>query len=345
MITLKHPLLAASLLSALSLSAQPTEIQAEFDTTLDFWAGYTTSWQDNQQGYVSNANWGPFAGDAQYQTRYEYIGQIIRFDLTGVSAETVNAADFKAELDVMFHGFARDEPNDQLVDLLTPEATEQQLAGWGDGLSYLTVHRMISDYANSANRWMKRPESGNFTDWEDDTNIPPVENIDGFSEANFDINPVDTITFKHGWSAELEDTSGLTAPNEFGQLVWDITELVRGWVNGDYPNNGLMVWMDPARSLNEQVNLLTIDTPPGDRGFPVGGAAPLLRLTTATVGDPTWAGYDVMKGDFVDTENFLGWLWVGSPTGYVFSYSLENYIYLPEENVSDSGAWAYAPKE
>lgn len=326
-----------------SMSAQPVEIRAEFDTTLDFWAGFTTSWQDNVQGYVSNSTWGPFASEDQYKERYEYIGHFIRFDLSGVSAATVNAPDFKAELDVMFHGFARDEPNEQLVDLLTPEATEQQLAGWGDGLSYLTVHNITSDYFDSANRYMKRPESGNFTDWEDDTEIPPVENIDGFSEANFDINPVDTITFQHGWTAELEDTSMVTVPNEFGQLVWDITGLVRGWVNGDFPNYGLMVWMDPALSLNEQVNLLTIDTPPGDRGFAEGEGAPILRLTTAD-SEPMWASWPLVDGDLVNTEAFLGWLWVGSPTGYVFSYSLEKYIYLPEENVSEAGAWAYAPK-
>lgn len=331
-------------MGAVSLSAQPVEIQAEFDTTLDFWAGYTTSWQDNQQGYVSNAVWGPFASEDQYKNRYDYIGQIIRFDLSGIAAEIVNAPDFKAELDVMFHGFARDEPNEQLIDLLTPEATEQQLAGWGDGLSYLSVHRITSSYFDSANRYMKRPESGNFTDWEDDTNIPPVENIDGFSEANFEIDPIDTITFKHGWTAELEDTTGVTAPNLNGELVWDITELVRGWVNGDYPNNGLMVWMDPARSLSEQVNLLTIETTPGDRGFPVGGGAPILRLTTAD-GAPMWADWPLLDEDLVNTEDFMGWLWVGSPTGYVFSYSLDKYIYLPEENVSGSGAWAYAPKE
>lgn len=56
-----------------------------------------------------------------------------------------------------------------------------------------------------------------------------------------------------------------------------------------------------------------------------------------------WAGYpwNDESGD-VDTESFLGWVNVLSGD-WIWSYSLGQYIYCPEEFVSVSGAWAYVP--
>ena len=56
-----------------------------------------------------------------------------------------------------------------------------------------------------------------------------------------------------------------------------------------------------------------------------------------------WAGYPWANenGD-VDTESFLGWVNVLSGD-WIWSYSLGQYIYCPEEFVSVSGAWAYVP--
>lgn len=59
----------------------------------------------------------------------------------------------------------------------------------------------------------------------------------------------------------------------------------------------------------------------------------------------TWGGYDVYVESgikTVDTGAFLGWLEVtGDP--WVYSYSLEKYIFLPEESIDESGAWSYIP--
>ena len=57
----------------------------------------------------------------------------------------------------------------------------------------------------------------------------------------------------------------------------------------------------------------------------------------------TWAGYPMDEFGNVDTVNWMGWLWIG-PNGWVWSYSLASYIYLPEGVVTNSGAWMYVPR-
>jgi len=59
--------------------------------------------------------------------------------------------------------------------------------------------------------------------------------------------------------------------------------------------------------------------------------------------DPTWAGYPVIDNDFVNTEGFLGWLALGAGD-WVWSYALDGWMYLPEGNVGDGGAWVYMPR-
>jgi hypothetical protein len=58
-----------------------------------------------------------------------------------------------------------------------------------------------------------------------------------------------------------------------------------------------------------------------------------------------WADYPV-EGDgvSVNTTDFLGWIDI-SQAPWIYSYSLGKFLYLPEENVSSAGAWAYAPKQ
>lgn len=55
----------------------------------------------------------------------------------------------------------------------------------------------------------------------------------------------------------------------------------------------------------------------------------------------TWGPYPVAnaQGD-VNTGDFLGWLNVISGP-YVYNYSLSGWLYLPEDQVTETGAWAY----
>jgi len=59
---------------------------------------------------------------------------------------------------------------------------------------------------------------------------------------------------------------------------------------------------------------------------------------------PTWAGYSIINeaGD-VDTTPWLGWINV-TTAPWIFNYDLSSWMYCPEENVSDTGAWVYVTK-
>jgi hypothetical protein len=53
-----------------------------------------------------------------------------------------------------------------------------------------------------------------------------------------------------------------------------------------------------------------------------------------------WAGFEVTPDGWVDTGNWMGWLYVGSAP-WVWNLHLETWMYLPEESVREYGAWAY----
>jgi len=56
----------------------------------------------------------------------------------------------------------------------------------------------------------------------------------------------------------------------------------------------------------------------------------------------SWAGYPLIENGFVNTGDFLGYLYVGQAP-FVWCYRMERWIFLPEENAAGSGAWLYAP--
>lgn len=63
----------------------------------------------------------------------------------------------------------------------------------------------------------------------------------------------------------------------------------------------------------------------------------------ASTGGETWAGYEVIsEGGLktIDSASCLGVLEI-SHAPWVFSYSLDQFIYLPEGHVGESGGWAF----
>jgi hypothetical protein len=58
---------------------------------------------------------------------------------------------------------------------------------------------------------------------------------------------------------------------------------------------------------------------------------------------PTWAGYPVDDQGKVDTLGWLALLNVATAP-WVWNYSLQGWIYLPEDHVSESGAWTFIPR-
>jgi hypothetical protein len=67
-----------------------------------------------------------------------------------------------------------------------------------------------------------------------------------------------------------------------------------------------------------------------------------VQLELVSGGTPTWAGFPVGEDDNVDTGSFLGWINVASGD-WVYSFSMEKYVYLPESWVTESGSWTYLP--
>lgn len=65
-----------------------------------------------------------------------------------------------------------------------------------------------------------------------------------------------------------------------------------------------------------------------------------MNLELATGGTATWAAYAVDANGDVNTDAFLGWINVATGD-WVWSYTLDQYIYLPESSVGDTGAWMY----
>lgn len=61
-------------------------------------------------------------------------------------------------------------------------------------------------------------------------------------------------------------------------------------------------------------------------------------------GTSEWAGYLVDENGDANTQAFLGWLRIYPDTGWIYSYALTKFMYLPESNVLESGAWSYVPR-
>lgn len=57
-------------------------------------------------------------------------------------------------------------------------------------------------------------------------------------------------------------------------------------------------------------------------------------------GDETWAGYPVLETGDANTGEWLGWVNV-SAKPWILSYSLNQWTYIDESAVSDSGSWVY----
>jgi beta-glucanase (GH16 family) len=86
-------------------------------------------------------------------------------------------------------------------------------------------------------------------------------------------------------------------------------------------------------------------------GFLINGAqtdaatVTFSNLLATHNGEPfadTWADWP-MTGNAVDTGDFMGWLEI-SYAPWIWSYSMDGWIYMPEENVSDNGSWVFVPR-
>lgn len=65
-----------------------------------------------------------------------------------------------------------------------------------------------------------------------------------------------------------------------------------------------------------------------------------LMITGPVVAAPQWAGYEIDEMGIVDTGAWLGLLYVENDP-WIWSYSLETWLYLPPEAISETGSWSY----
>ena len=68
-----------------------------------------------------------------------------------------------------------------------------------------------------------------------------------------------------------------------------------------------------------------------------------IKITQGVDPSSTWAGFDITEDDWVDTGAWMGWLNVRHAP-WLYSSSLASWLYLPESQVTGSGAWAFFTK-
>jgi len=58
-------------------------------------------------------------------------------------------------------------------------------------------------------------------------------------------------------------------------------------------------------------------------------------------GGDTWAGYPVGADGWADTGAWMGYVYVTNKP-WIYVHNMSRYIYLPDEGISETGAWAFA---
>ncbi|MEX0329914.1 MAG: formylglycine-generating enzyme family protein [Puniceicoccaceae bacterium] len=94
-------------------------------------------------------------------------------------------------------------------------------------------------------------------------------------------------------------------------------------------------FLDNPVFISSEGNVRT--TTPGSELMQLGFRVTSLQPIGAS--GTTWGLWPV-DGGYVDTGSWMGWLWVDSDP-YVWSFSLSQWLFVPGENVSQSGAWVY----
>lgn len=114
----------------------------------------------------------------------------------------------------------------------------------------------------------------------------------------------------------------------------------------DYLNGG----SDFSSTATELRALIVAEAPDQARNtkiFPSSesgtGGSPVLVITYEESSGSTWAGYDILETGDVDTSNWLGFINVNN-SPWIYSYNLDQWMYIEESSVNNSGSWTYVPK-
>jgi hypothetical protein len=113
-----------------------------------------------------------------------------------------------------------------------------------------------------------------------------------------------------------------------------------------------MDYIPSARNLVENTGIIIENLPDDSIGLEVGlqvdedffgnPVGELPDIGAIEFGTGTWGGYPVRVDGYCDTSSWMGWLWVaGDP--WIWSYSMERWVYCPGETIGQEGAWIYTP--
>ncbi len=165
---------------------------------------------------------------------------------------------------------------------------------------------------------------------------------------------VDILNGSGKWAAQLKHLEkGGQAQSLANMLVWSQSG------NTGWSEHGSSPYM--ATSVQENTGAqtlifsLTLDaaTPPDtyDLVFAVAGKSSGMfyqeehfYLNVLGAASNTWAGYDKDLDGNVNTGTWLSWIKVYDDHDFVWVYHMEQFVYMPEANVGESGGWAYIPK-
>lgn len=184
-------------------------------------------------------------------------------------------------------------------------------------------------------------EAGGYWLYATRSNEPPVAAAPGTAESNVANSQqiVNSVTEVDAYPGAI---SFYGTRGQAGN-VWDWTETVvdnafrrvRGGSYTSWPDNFVSTYdgpnslMDPSRNWDPRI------------GFR------LVRFVSAGGGgdpDPVepepWGGiFEKSEEGFVNTGNWLGWLYIKGDHAYC--YNLQKWLYLPSSFVSSAGSWAY----
>lgn len=109
----------------------------------------------------------------------------------------------------------------------------------------------------------------------------------------------------------------------------------------DSPENGVFINGETDDGTTQIVFTFTY-TAGTDIGFAVGTYRSLYGIDNLIIDNalPRWAGFEIMDGNYVDTGDFLGQLYV-TDGDWVYSYDAEKWLLLPENFVGANGGWTY----
>ena len=190
------------------------------------------------------------------------------------------------------------------------------------------------------------------------------------------VTPEDGLIDLRDGSSTIDEATGFAFENNVWYEMWQVvhntfdgsisTGTHQLYIKG--PNDSepwvVTVGSDPVRDYgnfrlapveNDQPQALKyvmIATHSGNPSSPNAGDPWLIDdlyqtagVVVATPGEGfgSWAGFPIIDAaGNCDTGGFLGWINVNTGD-WIWSYSLNTYLYMPESNVGSGGAWGYVP--